>query len=91
MYVFYKAVCMKVLIQGTILAFLHCLYAWKREVLNLVAYGLDEAMSFGIFVLLFCTICSSFCCSTLLGIPDVHQEWFCCQSPCKTAELGNNS
>lgn len=86
MYVFYKAVCTVVLIQGTVLACLHCLCAWKREVLNLVVWVKPCLLAF--FVLLLCTICCSFCCSTLLGVPDVHQKWFCCQSPCKTAELG---
>lgn len=49
MSVFYKVVCMVVLTQVTILAFLLHFHSWKREVLNFVIYILDGIMSFAIF------------------------------------------
>lgn len=38
---------------------------------------------------LFCSVlCVISFCNILLEIPDVHQKWLCCQSPCKTSDLG---
>lgn len=82
LYVFYKAVCRVVLIQGRFLAFLLCSWTWKREFHCLVVYSLDVSVSSAIsYAFVLCGILSS-------AIPDVCQEWLCCQSPCKTAELG---
>lgn len=60
---------------------------------SLVSYYLDVSMSSAISssfisISFICTVSHSFFCSILLRIPDVHRERLCCQSPCETAELG---